>query len=188
MVDLNITNGDEENVVEEEVEPWPTNEIQKAVDATPRFDLRSRRTEIVTGLVKSFQVPRWENPEIFCEVSPIEPSVLAKQVAKREAKKKTHDDWITWAYCDVIAPAVTRVYAKFEETPDVDYSLRIGDETGPPTKVDHHLAKALGLSPEDSSASETFRHLFFTEGDVLEFASQVFAWSAVSGEEADQNF
>ena len=187
MVDFNISDGSNEEVAKEEA--WPLSDTQKPLgDGTPLFDIKSRREQIVSGLVKSFQVPRWEHPEIYCEISPIEPSALATAIEKRKKQQKTREDWVTWAYCDIIAPSVKRVYAKMEETPDAIYSLRREDWNGEPTKIDHDLARALGLSPEDTTASETFRRLFFAEGDVIEFANQVFAWSAVTGEDADENF
>ena len=192
MVEINIENGmaNDEFVEEDEfdVEAWPTQESVINVDETPLFELKSRRLKIATELVKSFQVARWEDPEIYCEFGIIEPSVLAKALQKREKQKNRPDDWVAWAYCDVLAPACQAVYAIMNDDHDTRYSLREGDPTGAPTRVDHDLARALGLDPEGGSASKTFRKLFFSEGDVLDFANRVFRWSSIVGDEADEAF
>ena len=136
MVEINITDNNDDEVVV----AWPEPERPAPIDATPLFELKSRRDKIANELVKSFQVPRWESPEVFCEIAIIEPSVLAKAIQKREKQKKTRDDWVAWAYCDVLAPSVKRVYATVDTIPDTEFSLRKDDPTGPATRVDHDLS------------------------------------------------
>ena len=191
MTGFVIENGFDDEDSEVIVAPesaWPTSEPEVQPEGTPLFELKSRREKIASELVKSFQVARWEDPEIFCEFSVIEPSVLTKALVKREKQKNKRDDWVAWAYCDVLAPACKKVYAVLNEDHSVQYSLRKGDPNGEPTKVDHDLARALGLDPADCTASETFRKLFFSEGDVLDFANRVFRWSSIVGDEVDENF
>ena len=191
MTEINIENGMVQDEVEdlEEIEAWPVNnEMHSPTDGTPLFELKSRREKIANELVKSFQVARWDAPEIFCEFSVIEPSALAKALQKREKQKSRKDDWVAWAYCDILAPNCKSVYAVMNEDNDTRYSLRKGDPEGAPTRVDHDLARALGLDPNEVTASETFRKLFFSEGDLLDFANKVFRWSSIVGDEADETF
>jgi hypothetical protein len=192
MVDININNGTDEFVIEEDEEileiSWPEEDKEIEFEGTPIFELKARREKIASELVKSFAVPRWEDPEIYCEFSIVEPSVLAKALQKRERQKNKKDDWVAWAYCDLLSSVCKRVYAVVDGDHDNVFSLRPGDPNGKPTKVDHDLARALGLDPADTNASETFRKLFFSEGDVIEFATRVFRWSSIVGEEADENF
>ena len=191
MVDINIENGMDAEIDEFdelEIEAWPAATQTINADETPLFELKSRRNKIASELVKSFQVPRWENPEIYCEFGVVEPSALAKALQKREKQKNRPDDWVAWAYCDILAPNVKAVYAVLNDDESTRYSLREGDPTGAPTKIDHDLARALGLDPEGGSASKTFRALFFSEGDVLDLANKVFRWSAIVGDEVDEAF
>lgn len=192
MVDINIENGTEfadEEIEAEEPDAWPEfNEPVAQSEFTPIFELKSRREEIATNLVKSFQVARWEDPEIYCEFSIIEPSSLSKALQKREKQKNRREDWVAWAYCDILVPNCKAVYAVMNDDTETRFSLRPGDPTGTPTRVDHDLARALGLDPNDVTASETFRKLFFSEGDLLDFANRVFRWSSIVGEEADEAF
>jgi len=190
MVEFNIENAQDDSGVDEKfVSPeWPEPEAEVTESKTPLFELKARREKIASELVKSFQVARWEDPEIYCEFSVIEPTALSKALMRREKQKNRKDDWVAWAYCDILAPACKRVYAIVDGDMDTPYSLRVGDPTGTPTKVDHDLARALGLDPNESSASETFRKLFFSEGDLLDLANRVFRWSSVVGDEADEAF
>ena len=176
--------------IEDIAEAWPEpkSDLEFNGDETPLFELKSRREKIASELVKSFQVPRWESPEIYCELPIIEPSALAKSLQKREKQKSRKDDWVAWAYCDILAPACKSVYGIIDDDFENKYSLRKGDPSGKPTRVDHDLAKALGLDPAESTASETFRKLFFSEGDLIDFATKVFRWSSIVGEEADETF
>jgi hypothetical protein len=189
-MEINIQDGTgnagEEIEIDTPAWPEPVSEIEET--GTPLFELKSRREKIASELVKSFQVARWDDPEIYCEFSIIEPSALSKALIKREKQKNRKDDWIAWAYCDILAPNCKRVYAVLDDDHDNVYSLRKGDPTGTPTGVDHDLAKALGLDPSESSASETFRKLFFSEGDLIDFATRVFRWSSIVNEEADEAF
>ena len=189
MTEINIenaTDGFEEEAVEPE---WPAEESEMGnPGSTPLFQLKTRRDEIAKELVKSFQVPRWEQPEIYLEFALIDPSTLAKALQKREKQKNRPDDWVARAYADVLSLNCKSVYAVMEGDHSVRYSLRPDDPTGRPTKVDHDLSRALGLDPVSSNASDTFRALFFSEGDLIEVANQIFRWSAVVGEEADENF
>lgn len=189
-MEIKIENGAEgvEFEVEETSPAWPEAESEIVTETTPIFELKSRREKIAQELVKSFRVPRWEEPEIYCEFSIIEPSDLAKALQKREKQKNRKDDWVSWAYCDILAPKCKRVYAVMDDNHDTIYSLRKGDPTGEPTKVDHDLARALGLDPAEVTASETFRKLFFAEGDLIDFATKVFRWSSIVNEEADETF
>lgn len=188
MVEINIQNADASDEEEFQAPEWPEPEQEFNPDATPLFELKSRREKIASELVKSFKVARWEDPEIYCEFSVIEPSVLAKALMKREKQKNRPDDWVAWAYSDILAANCKSVYAVMNDDEETRFSLRIGDPTGTPTKVDHDLARALGLDPNDSSASQTFRRLFFSEGDLLDFANRVFRWSSIASDEVDDAF
>ena len=188
MVEVNIENGTDDGEVEIDMPSWPEATVEITDDDSPLFELKSRREKIANELVKSFQIARWDNPEIYCEFSIIEPSALAKAIQKREKQKNRKDDWVAWAYCDILAPACKRVYGIVNEDFETQYSLRKGDPNGAPTKVDHDLARALGLDPNEVSAAETFRKLFFSEGDLIDFATKIFRWSSIVGEEADETF
>ena len=194
MVEIKIENGAENAEVDIDVEDdtpsWPEPRLDSEFtgDETPLFELKSRREKIANELVRSFQVSRWEDPEVYCEVSIIEPSALAKALQKREKQKNRKDDWVAWAYCDILAPSCKSVYGIMNDDLETRYSLRKGDPMGKPTMVDHDLARALGLDPNEVSASETFRKLFFSEGDLIDFATKVFRWSSIVGEEADETF
>ena len=192
MVEININNDTDEVVLEDGDEDleisWPEEEREISLEGSPIFELKARREKIANELVKSFSVPRWEDPEIYCEFSIIEPSVLAKVLQKRERQKNKKDDWVAWAYCDLLSSSCKRVYAVVDGDHENVYSLRPGDPNGKPTRVDHDLARALGLDPNETNASDTFRKLFFSEGDVIDFATRVFRWSSIIGEEADENF
>jgi hypothetical protein len=197
MVDINIENavgvpeGAEFEVEDEGAlgAAWPEAEVLNDTgDETPLFQLKARRDNIAKDLTRPFRVPRWEDPEIYCDFTLIEPSILAKALNKREKQKNRPDDWVAWAYADVLAPAVKAVYAVLNNDTEVKYSLRENDANGSLTRIDTDLAVALGLDPISTNASATFRKLFFSEGDLIELANRVFKWSSIVNEEADETF
>jgi len=191
MTEVAIVDGTEgawdEDIVADD---WPAVSTESPLETTPLFDLQSRRKQIADELVKSFKVARWDDPDVYMELRVIEPSDLSKALVKREKQKKNLDDWVAWAYCDVLAPAVTAVYAIVDGDEETRYSLRQGDPSGTPTKIDHDLAVALGLDPTapGNGQAATFRKMFFGEADVLEFAARVFRWSSITNDEVDETF
>lgn len=188
MVEFNIENGENTHTEEFDDSGWPEAHPISGEGATVLFELKSRRDKIASELVKSFQVARWEEPEIYCEFSVIEPSALTKALQKREKQKNRPDDWIAWAYSDILSANCKAVYGVLPDDSEQRISLRENDPYGALTRVDYDLARALGLDADNSSASKTFRALFFSEGDLIDLANKVFRWSAVIGEEADEAF
>jgi len=173
MAEFNVTTDDGNGVLEESV---------GAVETTPLASLKNRRTEILNELYLDVKVPRWKDPEIFIRFKPVSATRLSKVLEKR--RKAGGEDWAILANADMMIDSCIGVYAVVEG--DEKLSLRPNDPKGDWTKFDADLGDALGV--EQKLATAVVRGLFLTEGDLLEAANKLFAWSGISGQEADEAF
>jgi hypothetical protein len=155
-----------------------------AVEMTPLASLKARRAEILNELYLDIKVPRWDEPEIFVRFKPVSASRLNKVLEKR--RKAGGEDWAILANADMMIDSCIGVYAVMGGNRDEKLSLRPGDPKGDWTRFDADLGAALGV--EQALATATVRALFLTEGDLIEAANQLFNWSGISGQEADEAF
>jgi hypothetical protein len=175
MAEFNITTDDGEEFFEESV---------GVSEVTPLASLKDRRNQILNDLYLDVKVPRWNDPEIFVRFKPVSASRLNKVLEKR--RKAGGEDWAILANADMMIDSCIGVYAVMDGDRDTKLSLRPGDPKGEWTKFDADLGAALGV--EQKLATATVRALFLTEGDLIEASNQLFAWSGISAQEADEAF
>jgi hypothetical protein len=146
--------------------------------------LKNRHEEIKQNDYIDLPVPRWSDPEILVRYQAVDHGVIRKggqEVDKAPARRKP--DTEVNANCDVLARACVRVFARIDGE---EFSLKPGEPRGDFTKFDRDLAENLGLDPDQSSARQVIRKLFFTDGDILSHAQKVAEFSGYREQEADE--
>jgi hypothetical protein len=154
---------------------------------SPLLNLKERRQAQKAKLIKDIRIPRWENPELWLRFRPAEPTALERFLRKRARGKDNPDPgWGIDATLDIIVDACVAVYAKYPDD-ETEYSLKVNDAKGSLTRIDHEVARALGLE-DVTTAAETARALFLAEGDINTVGNALLTWSNVAGSEADETF
>jgi len=175
MAEFNITNQEENGIVE----------ASEGVDvSSPLASLKNRRQQIIDELFLDIKVPRWNDPEIFVRFRPVSATRLNKVIEKR--RKAGGEDWSILANADMMIDSCIGIYAVVDGDRDNKLSLRPGDPKGEWTKFDADLGEAIGVDVKLATA--VVRGLFLTEGDLIEASNQLFNWSGISSQEADETF
>ena len=172
-----VTNGDFDDFAPQ------GGESEKAA-MSPLAALHARRAEIVSELYLDIKVPRWDNPEIYVRFRPASAIKLSNSLDKR--RKTNQSDWAILANADMLIDACIGVYAVLDGEHDEKFSLRKNDPNGSWTTFDADLAEALGVT--ERKATAVVQALFLTEGDLIDTANKLFAWSGIAGDEADATF
>ena len=186
MVDFKIE-GDIDAPADEPIWEAAVPKVEEPLVSTPLSSLKDRRTQIVKELYTDQRVPRWENPQIFVRLNPINTTQMNASLKKRSNSKVP--DWALRANADVIVMSCVGIYAVFEDEPDVKLSLREGDPHGTWTKFDPDLCKALGI--EEGTTDQhvnAVKGLYFTDGDIVDAADKLLRFSNISNDEADGLF
>jgi hypothetical protein len=151
---------------------------------TPLLSLKNRRSQIVDSLYIDIKVPRWDEPEIYVRFKPVSTIKLAAAVDKR--RKSKDDEWSLLANADMLIASCIGIYAVLDGDTDNKLSLDPAGPTSNWTKFDKKLAESLGIEADE--ATDVVRGLYFTEGDLIDTANRLFAWSNIANEEADETF
>lgn len=146
-------------------------------------NLKARRESIAKAQVKEIPVPRWEDPEVWVIYEPLEhPFIRSKFSTIEKAENRKKGEVEVNVNADVLIKACVGVYAKLGGK---RYSLRPDEPDGELTRFDPDLAANLGL-PENATAREVVRSLFFTDGDIISTAQQVIEFSGYRENEATE--
>ena len=148
--------------------------------------LKERRQQVVEEQVKRLPVPRWSDPTIVVIYKPVEHQFIrqAQSRVEKSGKDKKAEAEVE-ANADILIRGCVAVVGVIDGK---DYSLRLGDEYGEPTKFDQDLADNLGVEGvggRPPPARHVVRSLFVTDGDILSAATEVISFSGYREAEAD---
>lgn len=142
--------------------------------------LRARRDEIAAAQFIDLPVPRWEDPVLKARYRPLEHEVIRKGFqTQRKAKDKAAAEVNTNA--DLLIAACMGVYAE-EDGKQMSLNPNGPDEEW--TTFDPDLAASLGL-PENATARQVVRAVYFTDGDVIATGRRIIEFSGYQLEEGD---
>jgi hypothetical protein len=148
--------------------------------------LKERRQQVLDEQVLRLPVPRWDDPVIVVLYKPVEHSFI--RIAQ-DRVSKTNADKAASVELDVNADILIRGCVGVVAILDgVEYSLRLGDENGDPTRFDGDLAMNLGvegIGGKEPTARAVVKSLFLTGGDILSAATEVVKFSGYRETEAD---
>lgn len=143
--------------------------------------LKDRREEVLAEQVHHLPVPRWTNPQIVVKYRPVEHGYIRKaQERVQNATPAKRSEVEVEANADILIRGCLAVVAVVD---GAEYSLRLDDPTGEPTRFDAELAANLGCKP---SAREVVKALFIAEGDIISAAGSVALFSGYKEAEATE--
>lgn len=152
--------------------------LRRVPDGSPLFNLRRLRDERIADLHLDLEVPRWrtddDQPGIVVRYRAMKPAMMIKAV--EQAQKSKNPDWLVNANARCLVECCVAVYGVVGGR---RYSLRVDDAEGTPTTFDPDLAEALGVA-DGTTAIQTARALYLTDGDVIKAAEQLAEWSNAS--------
>lgn len=172
--------------------PLPT----PAADGSPLIDLRRRREEKLNKLHIDLEVPRWGDnggPAVWIRYRPAKMAITLTAAEKRQKSK--HKDWFVLSNADVLVDSCVGVFVKVNGEPftlahdgtwtsfDPDTAAEADWVSVKGARVDE-LNDALGI--QASSAVESLRALFFTDGDLFAHANALGDFSGVEIPKADE--
>lgn len=171
-------------------------------------DLAARRQQIVADLYLDLPVPRWEDPEVYVRLRPLDIGEIdevqrAYRKSERAAKRRADPNAVLNSNTDLVIRACEGVFAVLDssalsraiaehgaDSPEADshrYSLNPENPRGEWTKFDPALATNLGLTGK-ATARQVVLKLFLAEGDIMTAANKLTRWSGIETQQADEDF
>lgn len=161
-------------------------EVARGSSPSILSSLKERRQQVLAQQVLSLPVPRWEDPVIVVKYKPVEHGFIrAGQERVKKAGNEKKAEVEVDANADMLIRGCLGVVAVVDGT---EYSLRLGDEQGDPTRFDQDLAENLGVEGaggKPATARAVVRSLFLTDGDILSAANELMKFSGYRETEAD---
>lgn len=146
-------------------------------------DLKSRRQKIADEQIMPLSVPRWHDPVIKVKYRPV-PHEVVRGITDRVDKASKQDKGRVEvdANIDILIRSCAAVVAVVGGK---EYSLRLNDPNGEPTKFDPDLAENLGLD-RNAGARAVVKELFMTDADIIAAAGAVGEFSGYKEQEGDE--